>query len=100
MQTFEIIDLAQACEEMSELTALGTQQNLPEITEHHPLMIAGDGSGAIVCAHDTANGTSQTYSIPTEFLTGSNGEFESEETQDCFARINDHLTRLARAVYN
>jgi hypothetical protein len=100
MQTFRIIDVDEACAEMDELTALGMDTALPEITEYHPVMIAGDGTGAIVCAHDTANGSAQRFMLPIEFIEGPNREFEDEGPEEFFARVSSHLQRLSRAVYN
>jgi hypothetical protein len=97
VQTFRIIDVDEARAELAETNALGMVTDLPQIGEHHAL--AADGSGAaLVCAHDTANGTAQVFDIPAE-LTAALAHDEPQP-EVFHERLADHLNRLARAVFN
>jgi hypothetical protein len=97
VQTFPIIDTDEAFAAMADMDALGMVTELPDITEHHAL--AADGNGAaIVCAHDTANDSSRVFEIPRA-VTAELAHDEPEP--DVFhERLDLHLNRLARAVFN
>lgn len=99
MQTFRIIDVDEACAELREadVSARSMQTELPEITEHHPIAVDGDG-GALVCAHDTANGASHVFEIGRPVTQAFAADDPPMEV--FHERLGNHFNRLARAVFN
>jgi hypothetical protein len=97
VQTFPIIDTDEAFAAMAGMDALGMVAELPDFTEHHALAADGDGS-AIVCAHDTANGTSRVFEIPRS-VTAALAD-DDPEVEVFHERLGQHLNRLGRAVFN
>lgn len=94
MQTFRLIDVDEACAELADRSM---QTELPEIGEHHALAVDG-GGGALVCAHDTANGASHVFEIERPVTAALTAD---DPTPEVFhERLGDHLNRLARAVFN